>query len=301
MKRKTKIGFAIVLLGMLIGAVLIVLYYFKCTASYRGSIKGDVLDEVVIERDKRGMPFIRARRLEDVYFTLGYLHAQDRLLQIEYQRALARGRISEIIGLRGVVVDKLSRTVGFFQRADRIMGELSSPYREYLDAYVSGINHFRSTGENELFTGYLPEEEWNAVDVLSILLLFEWAHSYGSNHELLFPLPEGFEGPLWELIPEKLHYRYRKEDRENILFLKEINRVLREFVGSYLNGFAVYLSGTHTKTGNSILFSSLDSGIGTYPLWYPVSVTVEPLSVNGCTIAGLPFIMVGKNNYISFC
>jgi len=301
MKRKIKIVMALVLLGALVGAALIVLFCFMCTVSYRGIIKGDVLDEVLIERDKRGMPLIRAGRLEDVYFALGYLHAQDRLLQIEYQRALARGRISEIIGLRGVMIDKLSRTVGFFQRAERIVGELSSPYREYLDAYVSGINRFRDTGENELLTGYLPEEAWKAVDVLSVLLFFEWSHSYESNHELLFPLPEGFEGPLWELVPEKLQYRYGKEDRENILFLKEMRKMLREFVGSYLNGFAVYLSGTRTKTGNSILFSSLDSGIGTYPLWYPVSVIVEPLSVNGCTIAGLPFIVVGKNNYISFC
>ncbi len=293
---------AIVLLVIAVIAAYVAIYLFRDSESYEGRMAVDTHSDILIERDVRGIPLVKVKEMRDAYFSIGYLHAQDRLIQIEYFRAAARGRLSEIIGGRGMMLDRISRTIGFVRRADKIMGNLKGHHREYLDSYVKGINSYKNRHMEKLFKmSDIPEGEWNVIDVLSTLLLFEWADSYLNNHELFFPIVDSLNrDSLRDIIPEKLRYGYAKEERDNVIILKEIKRILEDLVGSYLDGFAVYVSGENTANGKSLVCYNLDSSVGMYPKWYPLSIVVDDMRLNGITISGLPFVFIGNNDHISF-
>ena len=85
------------------------------------NIEGNIL----IVRDKHGVPYIRTSSNADAAFALGFVHAQDRLWQLEFQRRLGAGRLSEIIGKKTLVSDKLYRTLGLYQSAEQAFKSLN--------------------------------------------------------------------------------------------------------------------------------------------------------------------------------
>src|SRR5213082_3373237 len=97
---------------------------------------------VTIVRDRDAIPHIFASQKRDALFGLGYVHAQDRLWQIEFQRRIGYGRLSEIFGAATVPQDRFLRTVGF-GRAARAAWETTPEWaKTEVNAYVSGINAF---------------------------------------------------------------------------------------------------------------------------------------------------------------
>ena len=299
-KKLIVLSLVVVVLVIVVAAAAIIL--FRDYEGYDGRAAADIHAEILIERDVKGTPLVRVKEIRDAYFALGYLHAQDRLTQIEYFRAIARGRLSEIIGSRGVMLDRLSRTVGFVRRAEKIAGKLKGDHQEYLEAYVRGVNSYKSEYTGKLFqVAGVPEGEWHAVDVLSLLLLFEWADSYLNNHELFFPIADRLNrDSLKDIIPEKLRFGYAKEERYNVLILKEIRGLLEDFIGSYIDGFAAFISGENTESGKSLVCYNLDSSVSMFPKWYPLSIVTDGMRINGVTVSGLPFIFIGSNDHISF-
>lgn len=97
---------------------------------------------VVITRDIAGVAHIRASTERDAQFGLGYTHAQDRLWQMEWQRRLASGRISELLGDKGLKADVLFRTVGIRRAAEAAWANLPADDRQPLEAYVAGVNTY---------------------------------------------------------------------------------------------------------------------------------------------------------------
>src|SRR6185312_14429354 len=97
---------------------------------------------VEIVRDGEGVPHIFAASERDAWFAMGYAHAQDRLWQMEFQRRVAEGRLSEFLGERGFDVDRLMRTLGIARLAERIVARLDPETRGELEAYAAGVNAF---------------------------------------------------------------------------------------------------------------------------------------------------------------
>ncbi len=99
--------------------------------------------KVEVNFDTRGVPHIRAHSELAMYRVLGYVHAQDRLFQMEMLRRLARGELAEVLGPDLLPSDKLFRTLGLRQRAEQfvLQADRSSPAFQALLAYVDGINH----------------------------------------------------------------------------------------------------------------------------------------------------------------
>src|SRR5688572_26459235 len=90
---------------------------------------------VEIDRDRWGMPRIRAGTAHDLWFGFGFCHAQDRLWQIDLHRRVVSGRLSEIAGRDGLAVDRFMRTVGMRRTALREEEALSGETRTMLEAY----------------------------------------------------------------------------------------------------------------------------------------------------------------------
>jgi penicillin amidase len=97
---------------------------------------------VEIVRDIDAVPHIRAQSEADALFGLGYVHAQDRLWQMEFQRRIGNGRIAEFAGPSQLSTDTFLRTLGVARAAASAWAHMSQSERAPIEAYVAGINTF---------------------------------------------------------------------------------------------------------------------------------------------------------------
>ena len=100
---------------------------------------------VEILRDAYGIPHIFAASLDDAHFALGYVHAQDRLWQMEMNRRIAAGRLSEVLGPGALESDRFLRTLGVRRVAEANLKHYDAETRRLLDAYAAGVNAFIET------------------------------------------------------------------------------------------------------------------------------------------------------------
>jgi len=128
--------------------------------------------EVTVERDRWGVPHIRANSVEDAAEAQGYVMAQDRLWQMDLLRRVARGQLSEILGKTTLAIDKDFRTQEFGRAADRDLNLMDKDSRAIMEAYARGVNRFIEQHGKQLplefsLLGYKPQP-WQAADTLTI-------------------------------------------------------------------------------------------------------------------------------------
>ncbi|MDP1952230.1 MAG: penicillin acylase family protein, partial [Betaproteobacteria bacterium] len=133
---------------------------------------------VEIVRDRHGVPHIHAGSIADAYFALGFVHAQDRLWQMEMNRRVASGRLSEALGAATLDTDKFLRTLGVRRVAGATLQALSAKARGELDAYTAGVNAFLAQRSGPLppeflLTGIQPEP-WHSADSIAWIKMMAW-------------------------------------------------------------------------------------------------------------------------------
>ncbi|MEE9279054.1 MAG: penicillin acylase family protein [Myxococcota bacterium] len=147
-----------------------------------GSLELRGLDAPVeIVRDRHGIPHIRAGSLREAYLGLGFVHAQDRLWQMELLRRSASGRLSELFGRSTLEADRLARTLAIGAAASAEWTGVSRDAREVLTAYTKGVNRWVSElakGRARLplefrWLGHEPER-WRPEDALAVVRLRSW-------------------------------------------------------------------------------------------------------------------------------
>lgn len=143
-----------------------------------------------IVRDADAIPHIFAANKLDALFGLGYAHAQDRLWQMEFQRRIGNGRLSEIFGKATLPQDRFLRTVGFGRAAQQAWTSTPDPAKEQVNAYIAGINAFLDTHHS---TQLPPEfsllrfepEHWSGADVIVWGKMMAWDLSMNYVFEVL--------------------------------------------------------------------------------------------------------------------
>ena len=145
---------------------------------------------IEIIRDADAIPHIIAAGKLDGLFGLGYAHAQDRLWQMEFQRRIGHGRLSEVLGAATLPQDRFLRTVGFGRAARTAWATTPEWAKQQVNAYVAGVNGFISThhgaGLPPEFTLFRFEPEpWTGVDVLVWVKMMAWDLSGNYSFELL--------------------------------------------------------------------------------------------------------------------
>src|SRR3989338_1471589 len=127
---------------------------------------------VSVRYDERGVPHIQARNEADLYRALGYVHAQDRLFQMEMMRRLARGELAEVLGAKLVDTDRLFRTLGIRVRADAYAQQMdpNSPATQALNHYLEGVNQYQQHHPAPLEFDLLgiPKRPFTVEDTLSV-------------------------------------------------------------------------------------------------------------------------------------
>jgi penicillin G amidase len=145
---------------------------------------------IEIVRDADAIPHILAATKKDALFGLGYVHAQDRLWQMEFERRVGHGRLSEIFGVGTVPQDRFLRTVGFGRAARAAWAATPAFAREQIDAYVAGINAFIASHHGftlppEFSLLRFEPEPWSGPDVIVWVKMMAWDLSANYSFELL--------------------------------------------------------------------------------------------------------------------
>jgi penicillin amidase len=175
MRRLWKIARWILVIVLLLGVLLfagIYLYLHRSLPEVSGTIKlAGPGAPIEIIRDKDGIPHIYAQSQPDAFFGLGYVHAQDRLWQMEFQRRVGQGRLSELIGEPTVSTDRFIRILGVYRAAQSAWQRLPLDERRTIEAYVNGVNAFIGTHQGSRlppeFTVFGAQPEpWSGPDVL---------------------------------------------------------------------------------------------------------------------------------------
>jgi len=146
-------------------------------------------NSVEIVRDADNIPHIFASTRLDALYGLGYVHAQDRLWQMEFQRRIGHGRLSEIFGKATVPQDRFLRTIGFGRAAGTAWDRLAPEWRSQIEAYVAGVNGFIESHRGRLppeFTVLRFEPQpWTGTDVLVWVKMMAWDLSGNYSYELM--------------------------------------------------------------------------------------------------------------------
>ncbi len=160
---------------------------------------------VNVRYDERGVPHIQAQNEIDMYRTLGYVHAQDRLFQMEMVRRLARGELAAILGPKLLDSDRLFRTLGIRAHADAYVAKMdhNTLASKALTAYLDGINQYQNTHPAPLEFDILgiPKRNFTAADTLSVAGYMAYSFAAAFRTEPVLTYVVNRLAFAWSLIP----------------------------------------------------------------------------------------------------
>jgi penicillin amidase len=270
----------------------IALVVFKIAKiSYNKNEYAEIESQATITRDNKGIPFVEVKSINDLYFTLGYLHAQDRLSSIEYLRSITNGESNNYAGEDAAFLNELSHIIGFNRHAEDIVKKLKDNEILALKNYVNGINHF---AKNKI------KRKWIIEDLLAILSMKDWANSFLNNKELIFNLPIS-KSESKKILKDSDYLSFYKEDEINyLLTLRKVKNIVEKYIGTFARGNSIYLPSAFTSAeSDSFTTLNYEESINIYPGWYPIKIKIDDNNIFAITYNGLPFIFSFKNNFFS--
>jgi penicillin amidase len=305
----------IVLIAIVVLVVVGGYFYLKSTApDYSGSVTLEGLkSEVEVLYDNYGVPHIYAQNEEDAYYALGYVHAQDRLFQMEMLRRAAGGRLSEILGEDLIRVDKLFRTLGINQfakeHAQKFFSSDTADFQRAALAYQKGINQYIKTGKTPLeFTIIgIPKEEFTPEDIYLAVgfMSFGFAEGLRADPVLEKIRTEYGEAYLADFAIETPADAEKIKNYKGVIkkshgdsLISSLHEALNKIpvpLWSGSNGWVV--SGSRTESGYPILENDTHIGFGQPAVWYEAHIEYPGKSFYGHHIAGIPFGLLGNNRY----
>lgn len=279
---------------------------------------------VEIVRDGWGVAHIFAATEADAHFALGYAHAQDRLWQMEWQRRIGTGRLSEVVGVDGLEADKYLRTLGVRRAAEALADALSPAARGALEAYAAGVNAVidqkRPLPPEFVLLGVSPEP-WTPADSLSWMKMMAWNLAGNHDVELLRtrlvqavgieraadllpgapPVPDVVGGARGSAATGVTAGALMAPARVDALL--RASRGLAAFAGPRgpdIGSNAWVVGGALTATGEPILANDPHLGAQIPSQWYLAEVKGGALHVVGATLPGLPLVVIGRNERVAW-
>ena len=279
-----------------------------------------LVGKVEIVRDAHAVPHIYAERELGAYFALGYVHAQDRLWQMDLARRMGSGRLAELFGGRVLEQDRLFRTLGLRRAAANDLRALDAESQEIARAYARGVNAWLAEEhplppEFSLFRAEM--EPWDPVDSLVFVKVMAWALAGNSKQELwrmrmahaLSPeRAEQLEPPYpgeGSLELAELWKRYAGlgvdfgesgkgagGERHGAFAIDDTARAL----GS--NNWVV--DGTRTESGKPLLANDPHMRLSAPSQWYLAHLNAPGMNVIGATLPALPGVVLGRNDAVAW-
>jgi penicillin amidase len=302
--RKTLTILALFVAFLLIVAVSAFLHLRRSLPQVEGEVALWGIDAPVeILRDPHGIPHIFARSIADACFALGFVHAQDRLWQMETNRRLAAGRVAELAGPAALPIDRLMRTLGLRRVAEANVARYDAETRRLLDAYADGVNAFlgaKPVLPPEFLLAGVEPEPWSALD--SVAWTKVMALDLGGNWR-----GEMLRMHLARSLPlERIRQFLPPYPGDAPLAMRDLGGLYEGLVlppspgwppgGS--NAWAV--SGSRSASGKPLLANDPHLRLTAPPVWYFAHLSAPGIDVIGATLPGVPGVIIGRNRRIAW-
>lgn len=270
--------------------------------------------EVAIGRDDNGIPHLQAKNRHDLFFAQGFVHAQDRLWQMELNRRVASGRLSEMLGPVALETDRLIRTLGFHRLAENAWQKTSQQVKDDALAYTAGVNAYLKSGAP------LPVEfsllrhrpaPWVVFDSLTFGRMMSWLMTHGWAGELaraqlyealdperaaeLFP---HYPGTNPVIVPNGIEFNQLEPDG---MLKAAAGPFLGRAEGSGQGSNSWVIGPQRSATGHAILANDVHLPIPSPSLWYYMHLQADDgYHVTGVSLPGVPYIQIGHNDFIAW-
>lgn len=288
------------LLALIVGTIGGYMWLETSLPKIEGNVRVSGLsEEVRVRRNANGVPTIVAHSMPDAWFALGFVHAQDRLWQMEGMRRFALGTLSEVIGAETLQTDVAQRRLGFGRLAKAQYKLLDPVTKRALETYADGVNAYLATR-----TGALPLE--------FLMLGYE-------------PKPwEPFHGLLWgRLMAYQLSARWREDLVREALIeqgieLEKLREIWPAISGIHVTGNVVpeipyspfepprgasnawAVGPSKSKSGASLLAGDPHLGLSIPGTWYLARMMAGGQIIEGATAPGVPFVILGRNEDVAW-
>jgi penicillin amidase len=313
-KRKLLVIVGMALTGLVMVAAIIAFgtywYYFhRPLPQIKGEIQVQELkDTVRVYRGPNGMAHILAENTHDLFFAQGFVQAQDRLWQIELNRRVAAGRLSEIAGKDMLPADRIMRTFGLYRAAQNEWDSYDDQSRAILTAFCQGVNALAQKQRHRLPIEFqlldIPFEPYTELDALAWAKTMALGGAVNWQEEIVramlvaqlgvdktvdllsnyqpfttpMPLDTSAVPKGWNITPALLPLQWNISLASNAWVVSE-NR---------------------TRTGSPMLANDTHLPLQIPSFWYETHLSGGGYNVLGLSVAGLPLVMAGHNNHVAW-
>ena len=311
---------AVLALVGLVGLALGLVYYFasRSLPDYDGTWEvAGISAPVEIVRDTADVPHIFGATDQDVFFALGYAHAQDRLWQMIMLRRTAQGRLSELFGARTFQIDSLLRRFDLYDLAVKSVDAQDAETKLALEAYSAGVNAWLTRVNTDALGRGAPEmwlfnqsiAPWQPADSIAIIKLMALQLSSHLQNEVLrarvaLMLPED---RLRDILPDDPTSGLAALPEYAALVpgvvqfaqnttppLDRLSPVNPPDLAGASNAWAAGIS--RSATGSTLLASDPHLGLTAPSIWYLARLELQSGGVIGATVPGVPLVMSGRSN-----
>lgn len=280
---------------------------------YKGNIQlNNLKEEVNVYFDDIGVPHIYAKNQRDAYVALGYVHAQDRLWQMELIRRISAGRLSEIFGKDMLETDKLFKGLGIEKAAAETIKKLDTTSQSFIlaKAYLDGINQFIEKGSTpiEFRLIGIEKEKYTIKDIFNVFgyMSFGFAQAHKTD-----PFLTNLKDELGEVYLKDLAIDI--DPRSTIIKNKHSNRSIASNITASVNkimdnslippfvGSNSWVVGVKKTKNKKVIFAN-DPHIGfSQPaVWYQSHIITPDFEIYGFNLALTPFPLLGHNHDFAY-
>ena len=281
-------------------------------------LKG-LAQNVSVRRNAQGMPLIESSSFHDALFTLGYVHASDRISQMVRLRLLAQGRLAELDGADALPTDRLMRSINLKKSASELYKSASPRLKKFFEVYARGVNaylfRYRDKLPEDLARAGYKAEYWKPEDSALVYSLLSFGMSTNLQEELnalVLAQKVGSDKLAWlmptypgEALPTSEADKLKGLNLGTQLQgLDSLTQALEQVTHMSLPGVTASsdwaIGPARSRSGKSLLANDIHQPIGIPSAWSYVQIRAPKYQAAGATIAGLPTLFAGFNGNVAW-
>ena len=281
--------------------------------NFSGDINvSNIKENISIIRDNWNIPHMSSKNKNDLFFAQGFVHAQDRLWQLEMSRRIAMGNLSEAFGEIALPTDRLTRTLGFNRLAYQDINLINSENLSFLQSFSDGINFYIENYPKpvEFFLTRIKPKKWEPIHSVAWGRVMSWTLSHGwsgalTRQQIIDKVGIDLAEELNIIYPEKNPIELPNGFEFNKLSLDGMYESItgpflyKDMEGGGRGSNAWAVSAKKSISGAPILCNDTHLPIQIPSVWYINHLKSKNYHTIGATMPGLPGIIIGHNEKIS--
>ncbi len=309
MIKKTLLG----IIALLVVLALGIFFWLRSSLpQYEGTLQLPTLQKPVnVHFDDYGVPHIEAENNHDLFTAFGYVHAQERLFQMEMMRRAGSGSLAEIIGEPMLKVDRIFLTLGLKEYAEASAAQLEqhrgTPMHNAITAYLEGVNRYVEYGPTppEFSIIGIPKRKFDPIDLYYITgaMAFNFGmaqksepvsdfifRKWGEQHLKDIGLYHSNESSIPTTPHDSVYF-------QSTMRLAEAFQSTEEIIPfATLNGSNAWaLNGSKTASEKVIVSNDTHIGYMLPQTWYEAHLKSPEFEMYGHYLAGIPFALIGRD------